>query len=151
LSSRNGVSKHHIHPRSRSGLNVPENEVYQSAKKHAAFHILFYNMIPEEIGEYLAKDWWKDKYNIVVERKCSTLCLNQEEWGEPCVRRRELPSAKEQFTYYLLFKGMTPEIVLFYLAEEWWGNQFNVSIIRKEGNKISLKEGLFNRVLQPTV
>jgi hypothetical protein len=46
---------------------------------------------------------------------------------------------------------MTPEIVLFYLAEEWWGNQFNVSIIRKEGNKISLKEGLFNRVLQPTV
>ena len=149
MSSRNGVSDHHIHPTSRGGLNVPENKVCQSARKHAIYHILFYNLIPEEIVECLNRDYWSNRYYIAIERKCDKLCYDLETCGEASIRKREIPSAKEQFAYSLLFNGMTPEMVLTYLAEEWWGSQFNVFIFRRENSRVNQKEELFNRIFEP--
>jgi hypothetical protein len=125
-------------------LNVPENKVKHSIKSHAAYHILFYNLLPEEIGQYLAKEWWNNEYCVVVERRNSRLCFDLEKCGRPNFRKREFFSVKEQFTYFLMFRGLTPEEILAYLVEEWWGNHFNVFIAKKE--EMETKEKLFQLV-----
>lgn len=60
--------KHHILPASRfPGLrDEPSNKVRVNGKKHAAYHMLFGDMTPEEIIVYLNRNFWGDHYEIEI-------------------------------------------------------------------------------------
>ena len=62
-------TKHHITPRSRGGSNKLENLCYVPKKQHLKYHALFSNQTPEEIINYLNKDFWKNSYEIKIKYK----------------------------------------------------------------------------------
>ena len=60
----NTLSDHHILPKSRGGQKernikrVPE-------KKHQAYHLLFANLTPDEVIQYLQEVWFKPRGGYV--------------------------------------------------------------------------------------
>ena len=58
-------SKHHIIPRSRGGKDSLENIAIVNAKKHNAYHELFYNKTPDEIVEFLVDNYWNGQWEHV--------------------------------------------------------------------------------------
>ena len=68
---RKGYRKqtHHIIPRSRGGGNELENRIIVNGEKHRLYHMLFENKTPEEIIDYLNRDFWKRNYDIIINEK----------------------------------------------------------------------------------
>jgi len=52
------TQRHHILPRSRGGRSKGQNIVKVRKTPHEKYHSLFGNMRPDEILEYLVKDFW---------------------------------------------------------------------------------------------
>lgn len=50
--------KHHIIPSSRGGDSGLNNIVLVDKRAHAFYHALFNNRNPEEILDYLVRDFW---------------------------------------------------------------------------------------------
>ena len=61
-------TKHHIIPRSRGGSSDLENLAFIPGKLHEEYHALFFNRTPEEIVQYLNRDFWNGHYKITIER-----------------------------------------------------------------------------------
>ena len=59
------VSKHHIIPRSRGGNSKLENIAKINPRKHQFYHALFDNRTPEEIVNYLVKNYWNGNWQYV--------------------------------------------------------------------------------------
>lgn len=62
----NQPTKHHIDPRSRNQKGIV-GVCYVPRKMHELYHQLFGNMKPEEIVEYLNKNFWNS--NFIIQRK----------------------------------------------------------------------------------
>lgn len=56
------MTRHHVRPRSQGGKWQKINIVKVPQGKHNAYHYLFGNRTPEQIMEYLMKDWGFEKY-----------------------------------------------------------------------------------------
>ena len=57
--------RHHVIPRSRGGKCTIMVDKY----RHALFHILFWNLLPEEAISQLNKEFFGNKYEIEIRRK----------------------------------------------------------------------------------
>jgi len=62
-------SKHHRRPRSRGGGSESENISLVPVNLHVAYHILFANMLPEEIVKVLNDMWIPRDWEIVARRR----------------------------------------------------------------------------------
>jgi hypothetical protein len=56
---RNGLTRHHIRPLSRSHDNRAENILLVPAHIHEAYHLLFGNAMPWEAIAIIRRDWTK--------------------------------------------------------------------------------------------
>ena len=59
-------SRHHIIPRSRGGYSNLENIAHINQRDHNYYHALFSNKVPEEIINYLVKDYWNGQWEHVT-------------------------------------------------------------------------------------
>lgn len=66
----NTLTKHHIIPTSRAGKDYEENISYVPKRQHELYHSLFNNRTPQEIVEYLNRDFWNNQYTG-IEKKAS--------------------------------------------------------------------------------
>jgi len=66
---KNDYTKHHIIPKSRKGTSKLENICYVPRREHEKYHSLFENKTPEEIVDYLNRDFWKENYEIKIKYK----------------------------------------------------------------------------------
>ena len=60
------LTKHHIVPTSRLAGKPILNVCKVPSKQHELYHHLFGNMLPEEILEYLNKEFWNSNYEITI-------------------------------------------------------------------------------------
>jgi len=60
-----GYNRHHIIPRSRGGNSKLENIAVVEILGHNNYHYLFKNMKPDEIVEYLVKNYWNGNWAYV--------------------------------------------------------------------------------------
>ena len=63
------MQSHHRKPRSLGGLYSPRNISRVSAKKHAAYHLLFANSTPQQIAQILNETWVDPDYEFFVQKK----------------------------------------------------------------------------------
>ena len=70
----NNLSTHHIDPRSRLKGKGILGVCRVPIKEHQLYHSLFGNMCPEEIVEYLNKEFWNDLFEISINVK------NERKW-----------------------------------------------------------------------
>ena len=60
------LTRHHIVPRSRGGTTRDSNLKMVPRDRHEKYHTLFSNRTPEEIVDYLNKDFWNNRYEINI-------------------------------------------------------------------------------------
>jgi len=65
LKYKNQLTKHHIIPSSRGGKSLESNICMVPRYKHEQYHILFGNRVPEEIIDYLVRDFWGNRIDYV--------------------------------------------------------------------------------------
>ena len=58
------LTQHHIIPRSRGGPTRNYNLKMVPRDRHEKYHTLFSNRTPEEIVDYLNKDFWNNRYEV---------------------------------------------------------------------------------------
>lgn len=62
---QNPPTDHHIVPSSRGGLSNDANIKRVPEKQHQAFHLVFANLTPAEIYEYLDECWFNPKCSFI--------------------------------------------------------------------------------------
>lgn len=67
--SRTGYDKHHRKPKSRGGNNHPSNISIVRANQHRAWHVLFGNMMPNEIAQIINSVWISSDWELVARKK----------------------------------------------------------------------------------
>jgi hypothetical protein len=64
------MDKHHLIPRSRGGTNHPHNLRIVEQAHHRAWHLLFGNMLPDEVASAITDNWIsRDYYLVAIPRK----------------------------------------------------------------------------------
>lgn len=113
-------------PTSRGGKDCPENKsLHHAQKDHEAYHVIFSNMVPEEIGPFLAKYWWNDSCIVTVtliSNGHGTVC------GSNLARKKTSHTQKEISAYQQLFFGASPAKIMDCLARNWWNNKYSVEL-----------------------
>lgn len=61
-------TRHHVDPRSRQTKGIL-GVCIVPRKMHELYHILFGNMRPQEILEYLNKYFWDNMFEITIKKK----------------------------------------------------------------------------------
>jgi len=64
-----GKDRHHVIPVSRGGRKRKNNIIIVDKYRHALYHILFQNQLPEEVVEQLNSEFFGGKYEINIRRK----------------------------------------------------------------------------------
>lgn len=58
-------NRHHVRPKSRCECHLKGNVVVIDKERHAEYHKLFGNMLPEEIIPYLVNYYWNGQWHWV--------------------------------------------------------------------------------------
>lgn len=76
-------SEHHLIPRSRGGNGHDGNLRELSEKRHAAWHLLFGNKLPEEVIAEMIRQWVPPDYfkEVILIRSASANCFDQPKPG----------------------------------------------------------------------
>lgn len=72
------LTRHHRKPRSIGGKSEPRNIVRIPGNKHAAWHTLFANWVPEKIARIISETYLDPDYELIAIRKeelCESLQL----------------------------------------------------------------------------
>ena len=69
MNKRRQQDNHHIVPRSRLKRGQKSDTVVVDKYRHALYHILFQNQLPEEVVEQLNSEFFGGKYEINIRRK----------------------------------------------------------------------------------
>ena len=65
----NRFQKHHRLPRSQGGGSKDGNIVIVPSNLHRAYHVLFANMLPEEVAKTLTDTWIDPKFELIAKKK----------------------------------------------------------------------------------
>lgn len=70
------LTKHHLRPRSKGGLGLPDNISHVPEKLHNAYHLLFLNHSPTKIAHILNNHWIDSDYTMIAVHKDDIEAVN---------------------------------------------------------------------------